>query len=119
MNQFNWVNKDGELECHYQAQRGDVVLGTIAEKDGFHCKANTGLIDEVVVIEKSFAKIEHAKTFIESGGHTSYCAECDEMHYGNSFCECKSCLYKNSKQIPDEMYPLFRCTKCKKVNFWD
>ena len=124
MTQFNWIAapycRANELECHYQAKRGDVVLGTITDNNnGFYCKANTGLIDEVVVIERSFAKIEHAKMFVESGGRMSYCAECDEMHYDNSFCECKACLYKNSKQIPDEMYPFFRCTKCKKVNFWD
>lgn len=116
---FTWIDKGNELECHYQARRGDVVLGTIAENNGFNCKANTGLIDEVVVIERSFVKFEHAKEFIESGGRKSYCPQCDEMHYDNSFCECKACLYKNSKPIPDEMYPFFRCTKCNKVNFWD
>lgn len=122
MSQFTWINKGNELECHYKAQRGDVILGTITAHGlecGLHCKVNTGLIDEVVVVEKSFAKLDHAKEFVESGGHKAYCPECDEMHYGNSFCECHACLYNNSKQIPDPMYPFFRCTKCNKVNFWD
>lgn len=49
-----------------------------------------------------------------------YCAECEETHFQNSFCEeCESCLYENSRQIPDERFPLFKCTVCEKVNFWD
>lgn len=114
MNQW-FYNKDNNLECRYN----NIILGTIVDDNGFHCKANTGLIDEVIVLERSFADIEHAKMFVESGARMIYCSECNEMHYDNSFCECKSCLYKNSKQIIDEMYPLFQCTKCAKINFWD
>jgi hypothetical protein len=30
---FTWLEKDGKHECHYQAQRGDVVLGTFRAMD--------------------------------------------------------------------------------------
>jgi len=49
-----------------------------------------------------------------------YCKECNTFHYNISFCEnCGTCLYKNSTQVDDEKYPLFKCTKCNKINFWD
>jgi hypothetical protein len=49
------------------------------------------------------------------------CSECDVKHQDlNSFCSnCKACLYKNSEQALDYTYPLFRCLKCKTINFWD
>jgi len=48
------------------------------------------------------------------------CPECQADHAPVSFCEkCHSCLYKNSEQIPDEQFPLHKCTKCGHVNFWD
>lgn len=49
-----------------------------------------------------------------------YCEECNEKHYVNSFCEsCNACLYKNYTQVEDPIYPLVKCEKCNKVNFWD
>lgn len=33
--------------------------------------------------------------------------------------ECGTCLYCHSVQIPDPMYPFFKCTACDAVNFWD
>jgi len=49
----------------------------------------------------------------------SHCEECGESHFNNAFCvSCGRCLYKNSTQVKDEKYPLFKC-KCGKINFWD
>ena len=49
------------------------------------------------------------------------CEECNHNHYDTtSFCRlCNACLYKNSVQLIDDQYPLFRCTVCHTVNFWD
>jgi hypothetical protein len=50
------------------------------------------------------------------------CPDCHKPHCNDkiSFCtKCGTCLYNNSHQVPDEMYPYFRCTKCGTVNFWD
>jgi hypothetical protein len=50
------------------------------------------------------------------------CTDCHKPHCDDkiSFCEkCGACLYQNSQQVPDVMYPFFRCTKCGAVNFWD
>ncbi|MHA2279996.1 MAG: hypothetical protein ACXAC5_03845 [Promethearchaeota archaeon] len=51
----------------------------------------------------------------------SHCKECNKKHpIGEGKCsKCGCCLYKNAKQIPDDMYPLFKCKKCGQVNFWD
>lgn len=48
-----------------------------------------------------------------------YCNECKDLHPELARCECGACLCKNSKQIPDDDYPLFKCTKCGRVHFWD
>lgn len=48
------------------------------------------------------------------------CKECNALHVEKAPCsQCGACLYKNAKQIPNQTYPLFKCTKCGKVNFWD
>lgn len=48
------------------------------------------------------------------------CDECQETHEKIAFCEdCGACLYKNSKQIPNDIYPIFECLKCYARNFWD
>lgn len=49
-----------------------------------------------------------------------HCDECNQKHEVIAFCtKCGACLYKHSKQIPDDKYPLFECTKCGQTNFWD
>jgi len=49
-----------------------------------------------------------------------FCSECKTDHEKIAFCEkCGACLYKNSRQVKDDLFPLFKCTKCGKVNFWD
>ena len=49
-----------------------------------------------------------------------HCEECKKEHEAIAFCtHCNACLYKNSKQIPDDRFPLFECKKCGQVNFWD
>ena len=57
----------------------------------------------------------------ESSQQKLSCTECDYKHNDSqSFCrECGACLYENSIQVKDNQYPLFRCTKCDTVNFWD
>jgi hypothetical protein len=48
------------------------------------------------------------------------CLECLKTHETIAFCRvCGACLYFNSKQIPDNNYPLFECTRCDATNFWD
>ena len=48
------------------------------------------------------------------------CAECQKPHCEPARCsKCGACLYKNSTQVKDDTYPLFRCTLCNEVNFWD
>jgi len=48
------------------------------------------------------------------------CAECKTVHCEPAGCSnCGACLYKNSTQVKDDTYPLFRCTVCQQVNFWD
>ena len=52
------------------------------------------------------------------------CPDCHKPHCDDkiSFCtKCEACLYYNSHQVPDVMYPYFyfECTKCGTVNFWD
>lgn len=48
------------------------------------------------------------------------CVECNREEVDKAVCEkCGACLYKNSKQIPNEHYPLFECLKCGQTNFWD
>lgn len=56
------------------------------------------------------------------------CPSCDakpdaafrHLPEGNGFCQkCNACLYEHSTQIPDDMYPFFKCTLCGQVNFWD
>ena len=54
------------------------------------------------------------------GKYAKHCEECDKEHERIAFCtECGACLYLHSKQIFDDMYPLFKCTECGRVNFWD
>ena len=49
-----------------------------------------------------------------------FCDECKEEHSEKSDCwRCGACLYKNSKQIPDDEFPLFECLRCNSVTFWD
>lgn len=49
-----------------------------------------------------------------------YCPECNKTHELIAFCEkCNSCLYENSKSLNDDVFPLVKCTKCNKINFWD
>jgi len=53
-------------------------------------------------------------------GFYKMCYECKEEHETIAFCSnCGACLYKNAKQIKDDKYPLFECTKCGCINFWD
>lgn len=53
-------------------------------------------------------------------GTKKYCSECKEKHEIIAFCtQCGACLYKHSKSLNDTEYPLFECTECSKVNFWD
>ena len=44
-----------------------------------------------------------------------------EYHHqlGDGFCVCGACLYKHSEQVPDDMYPLFKCKVCGHITFWD
>ena len=52
--------------------------------------------------------------------HGYQCADCQTVHCEPARCsKCGACLHKHSKQIPDDMYPLFSCTLCGEVNFWD
>jgi len=123
---FKWIkNAEGKHECHYQAQRGDIILGTI-ERDNslttfnlWHCRVNTGLIDDIKIIEQGFIDYEHAKEFVESGARKKLCTECKEMHEHNAFCDCGACLYENGKSQNDPNYPFFTCGKCKRTCFWD
>jgi hypothetical protein len=68
---------------------------------------------------------EHGKdctcsTCMYAKEHMKQCTECNKLHEKIAFCtKCKACLYENSKQVIDDMYPLFKCTKCGQVNFWD
>lgn len=49
-----------------------------------------------------------------------FCPLCKEEHEKIAFCtKCNACLYKNSTQVKDDVYPLFKCTKCGQINFWD
>ena len=49
-----------------------------------------------------------------------FCDECKEKHPEKNVCpQCGKCLYKNAKQIPDDMFPIFECTNCGKRVFWD
>jgi hypothetical protein len=53
------------------------------------------------------------------GKHTLYCPECSKEHEQIAFCtNCERCLYKHSKNLNDNEYPLFQC-ECGQVNFWD
>lgn len=47
------------------------------------------------------------------------CQDCPKDQPEHLCESCGACLYKTAKQIPDEMYPLFECRECGKVNFWD
>ena len=47
------------------------------------------------------------------------CKECGVVHPDPAICKCGACLYANAKQIPDDDFPLFQCTKCKEIVFWD
>lgn len=43
--------------------------------------------------------------------HSDSCKDCEG---------CGLCLFEAGfAQVSDDMYPLFRCLKCGKVNFWD
>jgi len=121
---FTWLEKDGKHECHYEAQRGDVVLGTIEPAelvsfDQWTCKVNTGMIDDIKVIQASFRTWEMAKEFVEAAGHKRLCTECNKLHSHGSWCECGACLYEHGKSQNDPNYPFFTCMKCKRTNFWD
>lgn len=56
---------------------------------------------------------------LECPSWTYFCEQCKEKHCEKSECDCGACLYKYAKQIPDDMYPLFKCKKCGRTVFWD
>jgi hypothetical protein len=76
-------------------------------------------------IDEHFANITEEqldKNLIEAGIdiYQQKCSECNDVHERIAFCrECNSCLYKHSKSLNNTQYPLFKCTICGTVNFWD
>ncbi len=117
---YTWVTADdGTLSCSYENRfHGKVQLGTVKEVNGeWECVT---IINFEGDTKKAILPTEEiGKDWVEGGGHRTYCKECNTLHEGVAFCDCGACLYNHSTHIPDEMYPLFRCNKCKKVNFWD
>jgi len=76
--------------------------------------ANADTRDEVV------ADAACSDPATKQGTGARQCAECKTVHCQPAGCsKCGACLYKNSKQVKDPTYPLFRCTVCQQVNFWD
>lgn len=74
----------------------------------------TEFFDDVEVLQ---ARVFHARNRLKKEMDT--CAECKVEHVENKVCECGACMYAYCKQIPDDMYPIFECTKCGQRHFWD
>jgi predicted protein tyrosine phosphatase len=57
---------------------------------------------------------------LRHGAASGPCPECQTAHAEPARCsKCAACLYKHSRQVADPQYPLFACTICEHVNFWD
>ena len=47
------------------------------------------------------------------------CPECQREHAEKKVCVCGACMYKNTKQVPDPVYPIVECKRCGRIHFWD
>lgn len=49
-----------------------------------------------------------------------FCDQCVEVHTERVICDkCGACMYKHSKQIPDDNWPIGECLKCGFRFVWD